>query len=188
MGSLEGKVAVVTGGASGIGEGTVRLFAAEGAKVIIADIQDARGEKLAEELGTATAFVHCDVSQEADVAAAIDQAVRKWGRLDCMYNNAGFGGVSGPIPQRRARPARSRPDVHGPIRPRGRPGVSQDARHHPRGRQPNGIRRATRPPLRAPPAPARRVFDETEPPMAPHCVFEGEASRTVVILGVEDYH
>ena len=97
MGRLEGKVAVVTGGASGIGEGAVRLFAAEGAKVIIADIQDARGEKLAEELGTVTAFAHCDVSQEADIAAAIDQAVRKWGRLDCMYNNAGFGGVSGPI-------------------------------------------------------------------------------------------
>ncbi|MFN0094458.1 MAG: glucose 1-dehydrogenase [Dehalococcoidia bacterium] len=94
---LEGKVAVVTGGASGIGEGTVRLFAAEGAKVVIADIQDARGEKLAEELGTATAYARCDVSQEADVAAAIDQAVRKWGRLDCMYNNAGFGGVGGPI-------------------------------------------------------------------------------------------
>jgi len=96
-GRLEGKVAVITGGASGIGEGTVRLFAAEGAKVVIADIQDARGERLAEELGTATAFARVDVSQEQDVADAVDLAVRKWGRLDCMYNNAGFGGVSGPI-------------------------------------------------------------------------------------------
>ena len=97
MGRLEGKVAVVTGGASGIGEGTVRLFAGEGAKVVIADIQEARGEKLAEELGTATAFARTDVSQEDDIAAAMDLAVRKWGRLDCMYNNAGFGGVGGPI-------------------------------------------------------------------------------------------
>jgi NAD(P)-dependent dehydrogenase (short-subunit alcohol dehydrogenase family) len=97
MGRLEGKVAVITGGASGIGEGTVRLFAGEGAKVVIADIQEARGEKLAEELGTATAFARTDVSQEDDIAAAVDLAVRKWGRLDCMYNNAGFGGVSGPI-------------------------------------------------------------------------------------------
>lgn len=97
MGRLEGKVAVVTGGASGIGEGTVRLFASEGAKVVIADIQDTRGEKLAEELGTATTYCHTDVSQEDDVAAAIDLAVRRFGRLDCMYNNAGFAGVSGPI-------------------------------------------------------------------------------------------
>ncbi|HEX6029941.1 MAG TPA: glucose 1-dehydrogenase [Tepidiformaceae bacterium] len=97
MARLDGKVAVVTGGASGIGEGTVRLFAAEGAKVVIADVQESRGEKLAEELGTNTTFVRTDVSQESDVAAAVDLAVRKFGRLDCMYNNAGFGGVSGPI-------------------------------------------------------------------------------------------
>jgi NAD(P)-dependent dehydrogenase (short-subunit alcohol dehydrogenase family) len=85
------------GGASGIGEGTVRLFAAEGAKVVIADVQDARGEKLAEELGTATAYLRTDVSQEADVAEAVDFAVRRFGRLDSMFNNAGFPGVSGPI-------------------------------------------------------------------------------------------
>jgi NAD(P)-dependent dehydrogenase (short-subunit alcohol dehydrogenase family) len=97
MARLEGKVAVVTGGASGIGEGTVRLFASEGAKVVIADIQDARGEKLAEELGTASTYLHVDVAKEEDVANAVDLAVRRFGRLDCMYNNAGFGGVSGPI-------------------------------------------------------------------------------------------
>ncbi len=97
MGRLEGKVAVITGGASGIGEGTVRLFAEEGARVVIADIQDARGEKLAEELGPTTAYWHTDVAQEDDVRRAIAQAVGKWGRLDVMFNNAGIGGVSGPI-------------------------------------------------------------------------------------------
>ena len=97
MPRLEGKVAVVTGGASGIGEGTVRLFVKEGARVVIADIEDARGEKLAEELGPNTSYYRTDVSQEEEVRASIAHAVKKWGRLDCMYNNAGFGGASGPI-------------------------------------------------------------------------------------------
>lgn len=97
MARLDGKVAVITGGASGIGEGTVRLFAEEGAQVVIADIQDERGQQLAEELGTQTAYLRTDVSQEAQVRAAIQLAVDKWGRLDCMFNNAGFGGVSGPV-------------------------------------------------------------------------------------------
>jgi NAD(P)-dependent dehydrogenase (short-subunit alcohol dehydrogenase family) len=97
MARLDGKVAVVTGGASGIGEGTVRLFAQEGARVVIADIQDGRGQHLAEELGPSTAYVRTDVSQEDDIRSAIHHAVQKWGRLDCMFNNAGFGGVSGPI-------------------------------------------------------------------------------------------
>ena len=97
MGRLEGKVAVITGGASGIGEGTVRHFVNEGAKVVIADVQDARGERLAEELGTSTSYYHADVSQEEEVRASIAHAVNKWGRLDVMFNNAGFGGVSGPI-------------------------------------------------------------------------------------------
>ncbi len=97
MGRLEGKVAVITGGASGIGEGAVRLFAEEGARVVIADVQDARGEKLAEELGPTAAYCHTDVAREDDVRGAIAQAVAKWGRLDVMFNNAGIGGVSGPI-------------------------------------------------------------------------------------------
>lgn len=97
MGRLDGKVSVITGGASGIGEGTVRLFAAEGANVVIADVQDARGEKLAEELGPTTTYLHTDVTSEDAVAGAIDLAIRKWGRLDAMFNNAGIVGVSGPI-------------------------------------------------------------------------------------------
>lgn len=97
MGRIEGKVAVVTGGASGIGEGTVRLFVAQGARVVIADVQDARGEKLAEELGPSASYYRTDVGQEEEVRASIAHAVQKWGRLDVMFNNAGFGGVSGPI-------------------------------------------------------------------------------------------
>lgn len=97
MTGLEGKVAVITGGASGIGEGTVRLFAERGARVVIADIQDERGQQLAEDLGPSTTYQHTDVSQESAVQAAVQLAVQKWGRLDCMFNNAGFGGVSGPI-------------------------------------------------------------------------------------------
>ena len=97
MGRIDGKIAVVTGGASGIGEGTVRLFVQEGAKVVIADVQDKRGEQLAEELGQSASYWHTDVAQEEQVQAAIQHAVSKWGRLDCMYNNAGYGGVSGPI-------------------------------------------------------------------------------------------
>lgn len=96
-GRLEGQVAVITGAASGIGEGTARLFASEGARVVIADIQDSRGEKLAEELGPRTSFWHTDVTHEDDIRGAINHAVEKFGRLDIMYNNAGFGGVSGPI-------------------------------------------------------------------------------------------
>ena len=97
MSLLDGKVAVVTGAASGIGEGTVRRFAEEGARVVIADVQDGPGSHLAEELGPSTSYLHTDVSQEDDVRAAVTHAVDKWGRLDCIFNNAGFGGVAGPI-------------------------------------------------------------------------------------------
>lgn len=97
MGKLDGKVAIITGGASGIGQAAVRLFVAEGSRVLIADIQDDKGEQLAEELGTSVAYVHTDVSQESDVKMAIDHTVTRFGRLDCLYNNAGLAGVSGPI-------------------------------------------------------------------------------------------
>ncbi len=97
MTQLEGKIAVITGGASGIGEGTVRKFIESGARVVISDVQDARGEKLAEELGSNASFYHTDVGQEEEVRAAVGYAVQKWGRLDVMFNNAGFGGVSGSI-------------------------------------------------------------------------------------------
>ncbi len=92
MGRLSGKVAVITGGASGIGRGTVELFVREGAKVVAADIQDDKGARLEEELGKAVRYVRCDVMREADVKGAIDLAVKSFGRLDCLFNNAGSPG------------------------------------------------------------------------------------------------
>lgn len=97
MGKLDGKVAVVTGGASGIGDATVRLFVEEGAQVIIADIQDNRGETLADVLGGRAVYQHTDVSKETELERAVGRAVSEYGRLDCMLNNAGFGGAVGPI-------------------------------------------------------------------------------------------
>ena len=90
MGKLDGKIAIITGGVSGIGEAGVRLFAKEGAKVIIADIQDDHGEKLAKNLGSDVNFFHTDVTDEKNVRAVIRYAKKEYNRLDCMYNNAGF--------------------------------------------------------------------------------------------------
>jgi NAD(P)-dependent dehydrogenase (short-subunit alcohol dehydrogenase family) len=94
MGRLDGKVAIVTGGASGMGLATVKKFIAEGARVVIADVQG-EGARLARELGDCAAFQLTDVSREADVEALVTFAVNKFGRLDCMFNNAGFGGIAG---------------------------------------------------------------------------------------------
>ncbi len=94
---LEGKVAAITGGSSGFGEAAARLFVAEGARVVLGDIQDAAGQALAEELGAAARFVHCDVSVEQDIAGLVDTAVSEFGQLDVMFNNAGIVGAVGPI-------------------------------------------------------------------------------------------
>lgn len=88
---LEGKVAVVTGGTSGIGACTAEVFVANGAKVVIAGRRQDRGKKLAEKLGDAASFKPTDVSVEADVKAMIGHAVDRFGRLDCLINNAGRG-------------------------------------------------------------------------------------------------
>jgi NAD(P)-dependent dehydrogenase (short-subunit alcohol dehydrogenase family) len=88
---LAGKVAIVTGGASGIGRATVERFVAEGARVVIADVDDERGDDLASELGDAVVFQRVDVSQPDDVQAAVDLAVDHFGGLDIMFNNAGIG-------------------------------------------------------------------------------------------------
>src|SRR6202021_1173951 len=68
---------------------------AEGASVTLTDIQDDRGQRVAADLGDRARYLHCDVSSEPDVAQAVDEAVREFGRLDCMFNNAGIVGLQG---------------------------------------------------------------------------------------------
>jgi 3-oxoacyl-[acyl-carrier protein] reductase len=89
-GQLHGKIAIVTGAASGFGEGIARAYVAEGAKVVIADVAVGRGEAIAAELGTEAArFVRCDVSRGADVAALVQATVARFGVPDIVVNNAG---------------------------------------------------------------------------------------------------
>jgi len=88
MARLAGKVAIVTGGASGIGAATVRRFVAEGACVLIADVADEAGTRLARELGDAAFFQHTDVASLADLEAAVATTVGRWSGLDVMHNNA----------------------------------------------------------------------------------------------------
>src|SRR5579883_1273197 len=88
---LAGKVAIVTGGAGGIGRATAQLLVAEGARVVVADVDEAGGEQLAAELGAAAAFRPTDVSNLEQVQAAVDLAVEHFGGLHIMFNNAGVG-------------------------------------------------------------------------------------------------
>ena len=97
MGRLDGKRAVITGAASGIGEATARLFVAEGATVVLADTDEQRGKRIAGELGERARFVPADVSREADVDRAVATAVGAFGGLDVMFNNAGVPGSTGGI-------------------------------------------------------------------------------------------
>jgi len=90
---LEGKVAVITGGASGMGMVASKLFAAEGARVVLTDVADDAGQAVAEEIGRdggEALYVHADVSREADAQAMVRAAVDRFGRLDVLYNNAGI--------------------------------------------------------------------------------------------------
>jgi NAD(P)-dependent dehydrogenase (short-subunit alcohol dehydrogenase family) len=99
---LEGKVAVITGGASGMGRSTALRFLVEGARVVVADLNDATGKdflEVASQDGHArnVRFVCTDVSEESDVEAMIGCAVSEFGRVDIVFNNAGIGGAFGPL-------------------------------------------------------------------------------------------
>ena len=89
-GRLDGKVALITGGASGIGLGTVELFVAEGAQVVAADIQDDKGAMLEKRFPGKVAYAHCDVTDEAQIEAALKKAKSEFGGLDILFNNAGI--------------------------------------------------------------------------------------------------
>ena len=91
MGILDGKIAIVTGGTSGIGARTVELFVEEGAIVVIAGRRSSVGDALASRLGKTASFVRTDVSSEVDIKDLIEGTVQRFGRLDCLFNNAGFG-------------------------------------------------------------------------------------------------
>src|SRR4029079_3420792 len=90
---LAGKVAIVTGGASGLGEGLARRFAAEGAKVLIADVDSDGGTALAADIGPNALFVEADVSDVDQVSVVVATAVDRLGGLDVMVNNAGVSGT-----------------------------------------------------------------------------------------------
>lgn len=89
MGRLKGKVALITGGTSGIGEATVRVFVEEGAKVVFTGRAEEKGMSLDQELGPNAAFVRADVMHEAEIKASVDYTMATYGRLDCLFNNAG---------------------------------------------------------------------------------------------------
>jgi NAD(P)-dependent dehydrogenase (short-subunit alcohol dehydrogenase family) len=97
VGRLDGKRAVITGAASGIGEETTRLFIREGASVVLADVDDERGQRIAGELGDRARFVHTDVAEEGAVDAAVSVSVDEFGGLDVIFNNAGNPGSVGGI-------------------------------------------------------------------------------------------
>lgn len=94
---IKDKVAIITGAGSGFGEGIATRFAAEGAKVVIADINGDAAERVANQIGDAAVAIKTDVTNAADVAAMIDLAEQKFGRLDILINNAGYTSRNGPM-------------------------------------------------------------------------------------------
>src|SRR2546429_1152195 len=97
MGRLEGKVALISGGARGQGATEARLFTQEGARVVLGDILDAAGKQVEEEIraqGGEATYVHLDVTSEADWVEAVGTAVNRYGKLDILVNNAGISGAS----------------------------------------------------------------------------------------------
>ncbi|ANU20756.1 short-chain dehydrogenase [Planococcus plakortidis] len=93
MGKLQGKTAVITGGASGIGAATAQLFAKEGAKLVLVDLNEEKGQAFASELPDAL-FIKADITDEAQVQNVYAQATEKYGQIDIVFNNAGIGKVT----------------------------------------------------------------------------------------------
>src|SRR5438477_10995840 len=91
MGRLDGKVAIITGGASGMGEASARLFVQEGARVVIGDVQEEKARAVAASLGAACVAVRTDVTSGEDVQGLVRTAIDRFGKLNVMYNNAGGG-------------------------------------------------------------------------------------------------
>src|SRR5512132_571914 len=87
---LDGKVALITGGGSGMGKVASELFAAEGASVVLTDVNDGAGETTAAGIGERAAYVHADVSKDDDSQAMVEATLDRFGRLDVLYNNAGI--------------------------------------------------------------------------------------------------
>ena len=108
---LKGKVAVITGAASGIGAATARRFKNEGCALILGDIQSDLGHDLAHELGDRAFFEYCNVTLEEDVKKLVDRALSAFGQLDIMFNNAGIVGAKGPIDQTPADEWRTTTDI-----------------------------------------------------------------------------
>jgi 3alpha(or 20beta)-hydroxysteroid dehydrogenase len=105
MKRLEGKVAIVSGGARGQGAAEARVFAAEGARVLVGDVLDDDGAALASEVGDALVYRHLDVTSEDDWAGAVDDVVQRWGRLDALVCNAGISPPPRPF-------AKTKPEVY----------------------------------------------------------------------------
>jgi NAD(P)-dependent dehydrogenase (short-subunit alcohol dehydrogenase family) len=97
LGRLDGKVALITGAASGIGLGTVELFLREGARVVAADVQDEKGAMLERRFPDTLRYIRCDVTEESQIAAACALAASAFGGLDILFNNAGHGGMPGGV-------------------------------------------------------------------------------------------
>src|SRR5579862_5574143 len=100
MGRLDKKVAVITGSASGIGRATAMRFAGEGASIVIADLNKEGGEAAVrdcKENGGNAVFQLTDVTSEENIKGAVERAMKEFGRVDIMYNNAGLGGAVGPL-------------------------------------------------------------------------------------------
>lgn len=98
-GRLNGKIAVITGGCSGIGFDTTELFVADGAQIVIADLQDEKGAALEQRFAGKLVYAHCDVTSEADIAAAIAKAASAFGGLDVLFNNPGTNVVRAGRPE-----------------------------------------------------------------------------------------